>query len=79
MDYRDAEQREIDAQNEEFNKWYEEQDFDWGTGWEEPDETYCEHLLYRQTEIDPAEYCESIAIEGTDRCGKHTYDHEGDY
>jgi len=73
----DAEQREIDAQNDEFNKWYKaaygEEEFD------EPDETYCEHLLYRQTEIDPAEYCGDIAVPGTDRCGKHTYDHEGDY
>ena len=73
----DDEQREIDAQNDEFNKWYEEQDFFGGP--EEPDETYCEHLLYRQTEIDPAEYCEDIAVPGTDRCGKHTYDHDGDY
>ena len=63
------------------------QDFDWGTGWDEenPEETYCEEVVFYGSpdpdsfRFGPDEYCESIAVPGTDRCGKHTYDHDGDY
>jgi len=63
------------------------QDFDWGTGWgeENPEEAYCEEVVFYGSpnpdsfRFGPDEYCEDIAVEGTDRCGKHTYDHEGDY
>jgi len=52
---------------------------------EEPEEMYCEEVVFygspnpNSFRFGPDEYCEDIAVEGTDRCGKHTYDHDGDY
>lgn len=32
---------------------------------------YCEYTIYRATQLDPPEFCENEAVEGTGFCSDH--------
>jgi hypothetical protein len=40
---------------------------------------YCAAVVIRETRVDPAEYCEEEAEEGSDYCAKHDPDNEREY
>lgn len=39
----------------------------------------CEALVYRATLVDPEEYCDNDALDGSDFCARHTEPEEPDY